>query len=79
MPIKIQYRQTKLPFFLRFTKALVALSCSGGVFFLQETKVSNFLKLYFITSVAAPALPFLGIDLYRYFEPSIFVYDLTPV
>lgn len=37
MPIKIQYRQTKLLFFLRFTKALVALSFSGGVFIPVKT------------------------------------------
>lgn len=36
MPIKIQYRQTKLLFFLRFAKALVALSCSGGVFYVYK-------------------------------------------
>lgn len=44
MPIKIQYRQTKLLFFLRFAKALVALSCSGGVFFYiyKKPKLSIF-------------------------------------
>ncbi|AKA31520.1 hypothetical protein ACINIS251_2116 [Acinetobacter baumannii IS-251] len=39
-------------FILRFTKALVALSCSGGVFYTYaKPKLPICLKLYFATSV----------------------------
>ena len=32
MPVKVQYKLTITMFILRFAKALVPLSCSGGVF-----------------------------------------------
>ncbi|MDE9408503.1 hypothetical protein P0936_07595, partial [Acinetobacter nosocomialis] len=32
IPVKIQYKLTITSFILRFAKALIALSCSGGVF-----------------------------------------------
>ncbi len=66
-------------FILRFAKALVALSCSGGVFlYLKKLKLLIFLQPYFTILSHNTAL-FFSIDLYRYFKSSIFVYDLTPV
>ncbi len=54
MPVKFDINQFIPYLFLRFTKALIALFCSGGVFCTRKNpKLSIYIKPYFATSVLA--------------------------